>query len=161
MLFFIEHATRAVHVMGVTTHPSGAWVAQQARNLLIELGQRSETLRFVVRDRDAKFTATFDEVFASLGIRIIKTPRANAIAEHWIGTARCECTDRLLIYGETHLRQVLAEYQRHYNSHRPHRSRDRRPPLPAVVSAPDDLDQLRLERREVLDGLINQYQQAA
>ncbi|MBF8192083.1 transposase [Nonomuraea sp. K274] len=83
------------------------------------------------------------------------------MAERWIGTARRECTDRLLIYGETHLRQVLAEYQRHYNNHRPHRSRDRRPPPPAGVSAPDDLDQPHLERHEVLDGLINQYQQAA
>jgi transposase InsO family protein len=165
VLFFINHATRAIHIMGVTAHPTSAWVAQQARNLLIELGERADAMRFVIRDRDAKFTAAFDEVFTSLSIRIVKTPirapRANAIVERWIGTLRRECTDRLLIYSETHLRQVLAKYQRHYNDHRPHRSRERRPPLPPAVSAPDDLDQLRLERHEVLNGLINQSQQAA
>ncbi|WP_170990848.1 integrase core domain-containing protein [Herbidospora galbida] len=116
--------------------------------------------------RDAKFTAVFDEVFTSLGARVIKTPvrapRANAIAERWVGTVRRECTDQLLIYDEGHLRRVLQRYQRHYNQHRPHRSRDHRPPQPPHDRAtPTDLDQVRLQRRQVLDGLINQYRRAA
>ncbi|GAA0980627.1 hypothetical protein GCM10009555_047450 [Acrocarpospora macrocephala] len=166
VLFFIEHATRVVHVAGVTAHPTGVWVAQQARNLVMNLGDRAEGVRFLIRDRDAKFTAVFDEVFTSLGTRIIKTPvrapRANAIAERWVGTVRRECTDRLLIYGEGHLRRVLQAYQRHYNRHRPHRSRDRRSPQPShVLATPSDLDQVRLQRRQILDGLINQYRRAA
>jgi putative transposase len=165
VLFFIEHANRAVHVIGVTTNPTGTWVAQQARNLLIDLGERAEHIRFLIRDRDAKYTSVFDEMFISLGVRVIKTPvrapRANAIAERWIGTVRRECTDRLLIYSERHLRRVLAEYERHYNQHRPHRARDRRPPQPTWAAAPTDLDIARLRREEVLDGLINEYRSAA
>ncbi|MEV4354206.1 integrase core domain-containing protein [Nonomuraea sp. NPDC049625] len=168
VLFVIEHATRVVHVAGVTTHPTGTWAAQQARNLVVNLGERAEGITFLIRDRDrdAKFTAVFDEVFTSLGARIIMTPvrapRANAIAERWVGTVRRECTDRLLVYGEGHLRRVLQTYERHYSRYRPHRSRDRRPPQPPRASAPpSDLDQVRLQRRQVLDGLINQYRRAA
>jgi transposase InsO family protein len=165
VLFFIEHATRAVHVMGVTANPTGPWVAQQARNLLMDLGERAEHVRFLVRDRDAKYTSVFDEVFTSLGVRVIKTPvrapRANAIAERWIGTVRRECTDRLLIYNERHLRRVLAEYERHYNHHRPHQARDRRPPQPTWAAPPADRDKARLRREEVLGGLINEYRPAA
>ena len=165
MLFFIEHATRAVHIIGVTANPTGTWVAQQARNLLIELGKRAKHIRFLIRDRDAKHTSVFDEVFTSLGARVIKTPvrapKANAIAERWIGTVRRECTDRLLIYSERHLRRVLAEYERHYNQHRPHRARDRRPPQPTWTAAPTDLSGARLRHEEVLGGLINEYRRAA
>jgi putative transposase len=121
---------------------------------------------FVIRDRDAKFTGAFDEVFTSLGARIIQTPvrapRANAIAERWVGSVRRECTDRLLIYGEHHLSNVLAEYQRHYNLYRPHRARDLRPPQPPPRSATSvDFDPVRLQRQEVLKGLISQYKRAA
>ncbi|MEU6721469.1 integrase core domain-containing protein [Nonomuraea sp. NPDC046802] len=166
VLFFMEHATRVVHIAGVTAHPTGTWVAQQARNLVMNLGEQAEGIRFLIRDRDSKFTAVFDEVFTSLGVRVIRTPvrapQANAIAERWVGTVRRECTDRLLIYGEGHLRRVLKAYERHYNWHRPHRSRDRRPPQPPHDPAPPtDLDQIRLQRRQVLDGLINQYRRAA
>jgi hypothetical protein len=165
VLFFIEHANRAVHVMGVTTNPTGTWVAQQARNLIMDLGERAEHVRFLICDRDAKYTSVFDEMFISLGVRVTKTPvrapRANAIAERWIGTVRRECTDRLLIYSERHLRRVLAEYERHYNHHRPHRARDRRPPQPTPTVAPTDLDKARLRREEVLGGLINEYRRAA
>jgi putative transposase len=163
VLFFIEHATRAVHVMGVTTNPTGTWVAQQARNLIMDLGERARHIRFL--DRDAKYTPVFDQVFTSLGMRVIQTPvrapRANAIAERWIGTVRRECTDRLLIYNERHLRRVLAEYEKHYNHHRPHRARDRRPPQPSSTSALADRDKARLRREEVLSGLINEYRPAA
>jgi putative transposase len=166
VLFFIEHATRVVHVMGVTTNPTGTWVAQQARNLLIDLGERAEHIRFLIRDRDAKFTAMFDQVFTSLGARVIRTPirapRANAIAERWVGTIRRECTDRILIYNENHLRRVLAAYQHHYNGHRPHRARDRRPPDPSSAPlVPDGPGHIRLQRRCAVDGLINEYRAAA
>ena len=166
VLFFIEHATRAVHVVGVTVHPTGTWVAQQARNLLTDLGEQAERIRFLIRDRDAKYTAVFDEVFTSLGARVIKTPvrvpRANAIAERWVGTVRRECTDQLLVYNDRHLRRVLQAYQWHDNRHRPHRSRERQPPQPPHAPVtPSDLDQIRLQRRQIRDGLINQYRWAA
>jgi putative transposase len=165
VLFFIEHASRTVHIMGATTNPTGAWVAQQARNRLMDLGERAEHIKFLIRDRDTKFTIAFDGVFTSLGARVIRTPvrspQANAIAERWVGSVRRECTDRLLIYNEHHLRKVLAEYERHYNTHRPHRARDRRPPQSPQVTALADLDQARLQRREVVDSLINEYRNAA
>jgi putative transposase len=130
----------------------------------MDLGDRAEQVRFLIRDRDAKFTGVFDEVFTSLGVRVIRTPvrapRANAIAERWVGTVRRECTDRLLIYNEQHLRQVLTAYERHYNTHRPHRARDRRPPRP-LPAAPTDLDHVQLKRRRAVDGLINEYRSAA
>ncbi|WP_431918230.1 hypothetical protein [Nonomuraea jabiensis] len=124
VLFFVGHATCVVHVAGVMVHPTGAWVAQQARrNLVVNLGERAEGITFLIRDRDAKFIAVFDEVFTSLGARVIMTPvrapRANAIAERWGGTVRRECTNRLLIYGENHLRRVLRTYERHDNTYWP------------------------------------------
>jgi hypothetical protein len=165
VLFFIEHASRTVHIVGATTNPTGVWVAQQARNLLMDLGERAEHIKFLIRDRDTKFTVVFDGVFASLGARVIRTPvrspRANAIAERYVGSVRRECTDRLLIYNERHLRAVLAEYERHYNLHRPHRARDRRPPQPPPVTTLADLDQARLQRRKVVGNLINEYRNAA
>lgn len=165
VLFFVEHATRVVHVAGATASPTGAWVAQQARNLVMDLGEQAEQMKFLIRDRDAKFTALFDEVFASLGVRVIRTPvrvpQANAIAERWIGTVRRECTDRILIYNERHLRRVLRAYQRHYNGHRPHRARDLRPPDLSSAPLVPDGPQTRLQRRRVVDGLINEYRAAA
>jgi putative transposase len=126
VLVVIEHGTRRVHVAGITAHPTGAWVTQQARNLLMELGERAERFQFLIRDRDSKFTAAFDAVFAGADIRIVRTPvrapRANAIAERWIGTLRRECLDNILITGPRHLAEVLQEFVEHYNTHRPHRS---------------------------------------
>jgi hypothetical protein len=134
-------------------------------NRLMDLGERAEHIKFLIRDRDTKFTIAFDGVFTSLGARVIRTPvrspRANAIAECWVGSVRRECTDRLLIYNQHHLRKVLAQYERHYNTHRPHRARDRRPPQPPQVTALADLDQARLQRREVVNSLINEYRNAA
>ncbi|MBO3753128.1 integrase core domain-containing protein, partial [Streptosporangiaceae bacterium NEAU-GS5] len=142
---------------------SGAWTAQQARNLLMDVGERAGRLKFLIRDRDAKFSKAFDQVFTGCGIGILKipprAPRANCYAERFVGTMRRECLDHLLIYGERHLRRVLAEFERHYNDHRPHQSRDQTPPLhePGRVidlSAP-------VRRIKAVSGLINQYQRAA
>jgi putative transposase len=166
VLFLMEVVTRRVHILGVTTHPNGEWVAQQARNLMLELGERAGQFRFLIRDRDTKYTTVFDEVFTSEGIEVLRSPpqapRANAYAERWVRTVRRECLDRILIYNPRHLLAVLAEFVVHYNEHRPHQSRDQRPPnaednVPAVV----DLASARVRRRKILNGLISEYSQAA
>jgi putative transposase len=132
VLVFIEHGTRRLHLAGVTAHPTGAWAVQQARNLTMDLGEHISTLRFVIHDRDPLFTTVFAEVFKAEGLRIIttlpRTPRMNAICERVIGTLRRELLDRILILGERHLALVLGEYVIHYNRHRPHQSRNQRPP---------------------------------
>ena len=123
VLFMVEHATRRVHLLGITANPTGAWVAQQARNHLMDLGDRVASFTFLIRDRDTKFTGVFDAVFISEAIRILSTPvrapRANAIAERWIGTVRRELLDRILIVNRRHLDHVLTEYVAHFNQHPP------------------------------------------
>jgi len=164
VLFFIEHGTRRVHLAGITAHPAGERVTQQARNLLMNLEDRADGLKFLIRDRDTKFTAAFDAVFTAAGVRIIRTPvrapRANAIAERWIASARRECLDRMLITGERHLRLVLSEYLDHYNTCRPHRALHQSPPA-GPAHAPVPGADVRVLRRDRLGGLIHEYAQVA
>jgi putative transposase len=163
VLFFLEIATRQVHILGVTTHPTSDWVTQQARNLLMDLGQRADRLRFLLRDRDTKFTTASDTVFTAAGLAVIRTPpqalRANAFAERWVGTVRRECTDPIPITGERCLAAVLDEYTTHYNRHRPHQSPQQRPPNPPPHVV--DLTAAHAQRRPILGGLINEYSQVA
>ena len=163
ILSVMEIGTRRVHILGVTAQPTGPWTAQQARNLLMDPGERAARLKFLIRDRDSEFTMAFDQVLASNGARIIKTParspRANSYAERYVGTLRRECLDHLLIHGERHLRRMLAEYARHYNEHRPHQSREQRPPL-HEPGQPIDMT-ARIKRTHVIHGLINEYRRAA
>ena len=163
VLFVLEVESRYVHILGVTANPDGPWTAQQARNLLLELGERAAAFRYLVRDRAGQFTAAFDTVLADAGITVLKipprSPRANAYAERFVLTVRTELTDRLLIFGERHLRHVLNAYARHYNGQRPHRSRQLRPPRPdhPIPARPAR----RITRRTILGGLLNEYQPAA
>ena len=166
VLFFIDHGTRRVHIAGVTRNPTGSWITQQARNHLMDLGDRAESIRFLIRDRGAYFTDSFDAVFQAAGIRVVPAlpavPRMNAIAERWIGSCRRETTDRILITGERHLRLVVNEYAEHYNRHRPHRSLGQR--APDRPTDPEPLittNNTRISRRDRLGGLIHEYKQVA
>jgi putative transposase len=160
VLFFIEHGTRRVHLAGITARPTGEWVTQQARNLLMTLQGRADSFKFLIRDRDTRFTAAFDAVFTAVSTRIMRTPvrapRANAIAERWIASARRECLDRMLITGERHLQLVLSQYVDHFNVHRPHRTPRQNPPAgrehPPILST---------NVRGRLGGLIREYAQVA
>jgi putative transposase len=164
VLIFIELDSRRVYLAGVTASPNGVWVAQQARNL-IGSSDWPAPIRFLLHDRDEKFTASFDEVFASEGVSVIRTPvrapRANAHVERFIGTCRRECLDRLLIFHRRHLERVLQEFVEHYNRHRPHRSLGQRPPLPRASPAHEPPAVFRLGRRDRLGGLIHEYERAA
>jgi putative transposase len=161
--FALEVGSRYVHILGTTTHPTGAWTTQQARNLLMDLDDRTATFRFLGRDRAGQFTTSFDAVLAGAGIDAVKIPprcpRANCFAERFVLTARTELTDRILIFGERHLRTVLARYGAHYNGRRPHRALQFRPPRPDHLGP--DLSCQRIRRRSVLGGLISEYERVA
>jgi hypothetical protein len=160
VLFFLELESRRVHLAGCTTNPTGGWVTQHARNL--SFAGVFERTRFLIHDRDSKFTAAFDEVFRSEGIKVIRTPiraqQANAYAERFVRTIRGECLDWLLIIGRRHLERVLRIYTAHYNRERPHRGLTLLPPDSTNAHIPS---QGEIERRDRLGGLIHEYHRAA
>jgi transposase InsO family protein len=155
-----------VHLAGVTANPTGAWVAQQARNLAVALAEETTTVRFLIRDRDSKFTRAFDDLWRAVGAEVIRTPiqapNANAVAERWVGTLRRECLDHVLITGRQQLR-VLHVYVEHYNRHRPHHGLGLSAPEPSECweEADPSAAARRLHRRDVLGGLIHEYERAA
>ncbi len=166
VLFFLELGARRVHIAGCTSNPDGRWTAQQARQLAWTLSDRATPARFLIHDRDSKFSRAFDEVFRSEGVEIIRTPfrapKANAFAERWVGTVRRDCLDWLLISSRKQLERVLHIYVDHYNTHRPHRALrlaapTPRPRLHLVGPGPPD----QLQRRDRLGGLIHEYARAA
>ena len=161
---FLEIGTRRVHVTVSTTNPDSSFVTQQARNLVMTLADEGSAIRFLIRDRDTKFCRSFDDVFASEGIRVIRTPirapNANAFAERWIETLRTECLDWLLILGPRHLDRVLRVYVQHYNRRRPHRGLELG--VPEGLAPVEEADGVPdIERRDLLGGLIHEYMRAA
>ena len=160
----IEHASRRIRILGVTPHPTGAWTAQQARNLIMDLGEQTRRVKFMIRDRGTNFTATFDAVLADAGIRTVlcnvQTPRMNAITERWIGGCRRELLDRTLAWNQAHLRRILREYETHHNQHRPHRSLNAAAPLKPLPE-PIFLEHYRVRRQARIGGLINEYRLVA
>ena len=165
VFFVLEVGTRRVHIVGITLHPTGEWVIQQARNFMIAMGDQAGSFQFLVRDRDTKFTASFDAVFADAGIAVLlsppRAPKANAYAERWVSTIRRECLDRLLIFHERQLARVLADFQTHYNTHRPHRALHQRPPILTTGAGADRREAVEVQRTAVLGGLINEYRRVA
>jgi putative transposase len=163
-VFVLEVGSRSVHLLGATTNPDGRWTTQQARGLVMDLGDRISEFRFLVRDQAGQFTASFDAVLADVGIRVVRIPprcpRANAIAERWIATVRRELLDRILIINRRHLTAVLTEYVAHYNHHRPHRALNQAAPLRSLPP-PASPSQIHLQRRDLLSGLIHEYTQVA
>jgi transposase InsO family protein len=166
VLFLIELDRRRVHLAGITAHPTGAWVAQAARNLLMDLDEHAGRFRFLIRDRDAKFTAIFDAVFAAAGVETVKipprAPKANAYAERWVRTVRAECLDWTLIRNRQHLQRVLTRYVEHYNVARPHRGLHLEVPMSTPVETVTTLPVVgRVARVDVLGGLVHEYHRAA
>src|SRR6266550_2714768 len=164
VLAVIEHASRRIRILGVTLHPTGEWTAQQARNLIMDLDEQADRVRFMIRDRGSNFTTAFDAVLADAGIRTvlcnIRTPRMNAIAERWIGGCRRELLDRALVWNQAQLRQILRQYETHHNQHRPHRSLTGAAPLKPLPE-PVNLEQYRVRRQARVGGLINEYRLVA
>jgi hypothetical protein len=162
VFFALGVRSRYVHILGTTTHPTGAWTTQQARNLLMDLDERAATIRVLLRDRAGQFTTAVDAVLVAAGIDTVKMPRcprANCFAERLILTARTELTGRILIFGERHLRTVLTRYSTHHNRRRPHRALRLHPPHPIIP--PRTLPHRRIRRRPVLGALLNEYERAA
>ena len=168
ILAVIEHASRRIRVLGATAHPTAAWVTQAARNLVMDLQDAGSNARYLIRDRDGKYPALFDEILADTGITVVRSgvqvPRMNAIMERWVRTCRRELLERTLIYNQRHLLHALREYETFYNSHRPHQGiGNARPlaPLPEPITNPDQLARLRIRRRDRLGGTLHEYEHAA
>lgn len=168
ILTVIEHASRRIRVLGVTAHPTAAWVGQTARNLVMDLEDTGCKVKYLIRDRDGKYPGMFDAILADAGIKVvlsgIQVPRMNAIMERWVRTCRRELLDRTLIWNQRHLLHTLREYERFYNLHRPHQGiANVRPlkPLPAPITDPDQLARLNIHRRDRLGGVLHEYEHAA
>ena len=161
VLFFISLATRRIEYVACSSNPDGRWVAQQARNLVMQV-EDEQTFHFLIHDHDTKFGQAFDEIFRTEGIKVIRTavqtPNANAFAERWIRTVRADCLDRNLILGRQHLEHVLRVYRRHYNEHRPHRALQLLPPCGRDPTP--GTEHAGLRRRDLLGGLIHEYEAA-
>ena len=168
VLAVIEHATRRVRILGVTAHPTAAWVTQAARNLVMDLEDTGCQVRYLIRDRDGKYPALFGTILADAGIEVVLTgvrmPRMNSIMERWIQACRDEVLDRTLIWNQAHLLHALREYEHHHNQHRPHRGlANARPraPLPEPITDPDRLARLNIHRRDRLGGILRECEHAA
>ncbi len=168
VLAVIEHATRRIRILGATAHPTAAWTTQMARNLVMDLQDAHATVTYLIRDRDSRYTASFDAVLADSGIATIMTgiriPRMNAIMKRWIRTCRTELLDRTLILNQAHLLHTLREFETFYNDHRTHRAlRGAAPhrPLPQPITDSDRLDHLTIRRRDRLGGILHEYHHAA
>jgi putative transposase len=168
VLAVVEHHSRRIRVLGVTAHPTASWVAQAARNLVMDLQDAGCRARFLIRDRDGKFPGLFDAVLADAGIKVVLTgvrmPRMNAIMERWVQTCRRELLDRTLIWNQHHLVRALREFEVFYNHRRPHQGiANARPlrPLPPPITDPDQIAHLNIRRRQRLGGILNAYEHAA
>jgi transposase InsO family protein len=168
VLAVIEHRTRRIRVLGATAHPTASWVAQAARNLVMDLQDAGCRARFLIRDRDRKFPELFDAVLADAGITVVRTgvrmPRMNAIMERWVQSCRRELLDRTLIWNQHHLLRALREFEASYNRHRPHQGiANARPlrPLPPPITDPDQIAHLDIRRHQRLGGILNEYDHAA
>jgi hypothetical protein len=167
VLFFIELGSRRVHFAGCTPNPSAPWVTQQARHLTWTPAERPDSFRFLIRDRDQKFTDSFDEMFRSHGLEIIRTPfrtpQANGVAERFVRTVRSECLDWLLILNDQHLERILDVFVEHYNGHRPHRALALTPPRPTrpPVAPATEWGGACVQRRDRLGGVVHEYVLAA
>ena len=168
ILAVIEHASRRIHILGATAHPTAAWVTQAARNLVMDLEEAGSAARYLIRDRDGKFPTQFDAILADAGITVVRSgvqmPRMNAIMERWVRTRRRELLDRTLIWNQRHLLHALREYEAFYNGHRPHQGiANARPlhPLPAPIADPEQIARLDIRRRDRLGGILYEYEHAA
>jgi transposase len=168
VLAVIEHATRRIRVLGATAHPTGAWVTQAARNLLMDLEDAGCQVKYLIRDRDGKYPALFDAILADVGVTVVlsgvRMPRMNSIMERWIQACRHELLHRTLVWNQAHLLHALRDYEEHHNRHRPHRGiANARPlqPLPEPITDPATLTDIRIRRRDRLDGLLHEYEHAA
>jgi putative transposase len=165
VFFFIELERRRVHIAGVTAHPNGAWATQHARDIVRALAEEGKRPQIVIRDRDVKLTKAFDEFLRTEGISVIRTPvaapKAKAHAERWVGSARRECLDRILILSRSHLERVLREYVAHHNNHRPHRALARQTPISKPTPIRPPPNHARVRRRDRLGGLLHEYELAS
>jgi putative transposase len=168
VLVIIEHATRRIRILGATAHPTAAWTIQMARNMVMDLQEVSATVKYLIRDRDSRYTTAFDTVLADSGITTITTgiriPRMNAIMERWIRTCRAELLDRTLILNQGHLLHALHEFEAFYNDHRTHRALQGAAPLrplPPPITESGRLDHLIIRRRDRLGGTLHEYHHAA